>query len=203
MFTGLVQSLAPVVSLQPEGPGIRLTVEERSIAEAASIGDSVAINGCCLTVVDLAGSALAFQAGGETLSRTNLGDLVAGDRVNLEAALRAGDPLGGHYVTGHVDALGVVDQVLDDGDWSDYWFRVPAQLTKQMASKGSVAVDGVSLTLVTVEQERFSVSLIPHTLAATTLGTRQPGDKVNIETDVLAKYVQQQLQATTLPAGDG
>lgn len=194
MFTGLVQSLSEVVTITPEGPGVRLVVTEPAMAVENELGASISVNGCCLTVVEIAGEKLAFQAGSETLSRTNLGQLKAGDRVNLEAALKAGDPLGGHYVTGHVDALGKVDQRNEDADWATFWFRVPRALTRQMASKGSVAVDGVSLTLVDVEAERFSVALIPHTLSATTIGTRQVGDTVNIETDLLAKYVQAQLQ---------
>ena len=193
VFTGLVQSHAEVVSLIPDGPGVRLAVGDAQIAAGASIGDSIAVNGCCLTVVAVETHTVAFQAGEETLSRTNLGQLKAGDRVNLETSLRVGDQLGGHYVTGHIDALGTLDEVRPDGDWSDYWFRVPPALTRQMASKGSVAVDGVSLTLVSVEEERFSVALIPHTLSVTTLGSRQVGDAVNIETDVLAKYVEKQL----------
>jgi len=193
MFTGLVESLAEVTALQPDGPGVLLSVADASIAEQATIGDSVAVNGCCLTVVSIASECISFQAGEETLSRTNLGKLSPGDRVNLESSLRVGDPLGGHYVTGHVDALGVVDAIDAQGDWSDYWLRVPPPLTRQMASKGSITVDGVSLTLVHVEESRFSVALIPHTLAVTTLGNRKVGDSVNIETDVLAKYVEKQL----------
>jgi riboflavin synthase len=203
MFTGLVQSLAEVSSLVKEGPGVRLTVHDAGIAGGVAIGDSVCVNGCCLTVIDIDGDAIAFQAGSETLSRTNLGDLVAGSRVNLEPSLKAGDQLGGHYVTGHVDCLGVVDAIEPEGDWSKYWFLVPAAQIRQMASKGSVAVDGVSLTLVDVEDlpplvgsaqgGRFSVALIPHTLNVTTLGARKVGDHVNIETDVLAKYVERQL----------
>lgn len=198
MFTGLVQSLAEVTALEPEGPGVRLAVSDVALAEGAGIGDSICVNGCCLTVVAIEGDTLAFQAGSETLSRTNLGKLAQGDRVNLEPSLRAGDQLGGHYVTGHVDALGVVDERNDDAEWAEFWFRVPKAQVRQMASKGSVAVDGVSLTLVGVEdlneqEGRFSVALIPHTLSVTTLGSRRVGDTVNIETDVLAKYVERQL----------
>jgi riboflavin synthase len=193
MFTGLVQSLAEVVDVIDEPPGVRLVIREPKIAAAAQIGDSIAINGCCLTVVAVYGHCVAFQAGEETLSRTNLGELKAGAAVNLEQSLKAGDPIGGHYVTGHIDAVGTVDARHDDADWCTIWFRAPAAQLKQMASKGSIAVDGVSLTLVNVEHERFSVALIPHTLAMTTLGRRQVGDLVNIETDVLAKYVERQL----------
>jgi riboflavin synthase len=193
MFTGLVQSLAIVRNLERFGPGVRLTITAREIAARSAIGDSIAINGCCLTVVEIVSDELAFEAGEETLSRTNLGQLAAGSSVNLETSLKLGDDLGGHLVTGHIDALGLVDERQDDEDWSKIWFRVPAALTRQMASKGSVAVDGVSLTLVDVERERFSVALIPHTLQVTTLGNRKVGDRVNIETDILAKYVERQL----------
>ncbi len=193
MFTGLVQSLAEVKSLVREGPGRRLSVSEPTIARRSAIGESIAINGCCLTVVAIEGDALAFEAGEETLSRTTLGNVKQGDRVNLETSLRMGDALGGHWVAGHVDGVGIVDEKIDDAEWSKFWFRVPGELTRQMASKGSVAVDGVSLTLVDVEQDRFSVALIPHTLKMTTLGFRQVGDQVNLETDVLAKYVERQL----------
>ena len=198
MFTGLVQSLAEVVALSPEGPGVRLTVRDAAIAAGATIGDSVCVNGCCLTVVEIDGDTLSFEAGAETLSRTNLGKLAAGDHVNLEPSLKAGDQLGGHYVTGHIDCLGVVHAIENDGEWSNFSFLVPRGQGCQMASKGSVAVDGVSLTLVDVEDvdndhTRFSVALIPHTLSVTTLGSREVGDSVNIETDVLAKYVQRQL----------
>ena len=193
MFTGLVQSLAQLVEVVSEPPGVRLIIREPAIASTAKLGDSIAINGCCLTVVSIDGDCLAFQAGEETLSRTNLGELAGGAKVNLEQSLRAGDPLGGHYVTGHIDCLATLDARDDDADWCKMWFRTPAAQLAQMASKGSVAVDGVSLTLVDVDDRRFSVALIPHTLSATTLGTRRPGDRVNIETDVLAKYVQSQL----------
>jgi riboflavin synthase len=193
MFTGLVQSLAEVANVVSEPPGVRLVIREPQMAANAATGDSIAINGCCLSVVAIEGDRLSFQAGEETLSRTNLGELAAGDMVNLEQSLRAGDPLGGHYVTGHVDAVGTVDARRDDADWCTMWFQVPSAQLAQMASKGSVAVDGVSLTLVDVEPERFSVALIPHTLSLTTLGRRQVGDRVNIETDVLAKYVERQI----------
>ena len=196
MFTGLVQSLAEVADIVPEPPGVRLVIREPKFAAEAQIGDSIAINGCCLTVVAIEGDRLSFQAGEETLTRTNLGELAAGSAVNLEQSLRAGDAIGGHYVTGHIDAVATVDARQDDADWCTLWFRAPAAQLAQMASKGSVAVDGVSLTLVNVESNRFSVALIPHTLSMTTLGSRQVGDRVNIETDVLAKYVERQLRTS-------
>lgn len=195
MFTGLVESLAEVAAIIAEPPGVRLVIHERQIAAGAKIGDSIALNGCCLTVVAVEADLLSFQAGEETLSRTNLGELAPGHAVNVERSLRLGDSLGGHLVTGHIDAVGLVDERIDDVDWCTMWFRAPRPQMQQMASKGSVAVDGVSLTLVQVEAERFSVALIPHTLAVTTLGRRQVGHRVNIETDVLAKYVQRQIES--------
>jgi riboflavin synthase len=194
MFTGLVQSLATVKAIVPEGPGMRLEISDSMIAVRSAVGDSIAVNGCCLTVVSVNDESFAFEAGAETLQRTTLGDLTPGDRVNLETSLKMGDELGGHLVTGHIDAVGTVDAREDDAEWSNIWIRVPGDLMRQIASKGSIAVDGVSLTLVEVEDTRFSVALIPHTLHVTTLGSRQVGDRVNLETDVLAKYVQRQLE---------
>lgn len=193
MFTGLVESLAVIADVLPEPPGKRIVVRDPIFAAEASVGESIAVSGCCLTVVSLDGDHLAFEAGPETLARTTLDRLAAGSRVNLERSLRVGDRMGGHFVTGHVDAVGRMADRVDEGDWSTLWFAVPARLTRQMASKGSIAVDGVSLTLVEVERERFSVALIPHTLHVTTLGGLQAGDSVNLETDLLAKYVEQQL----------
>ncbi|MEX2316423.1 MAG: riboflavin synthase [Pirellulales bacterium] len=194
MFTGLVEFMAEVAEVVAERPGVRLVIREPQLAGRTKIGDSVALNGCCLTVVAASADRISFQAGEETLSRTNLGQLAAGELVNIEEPLKAGDPIGGHYVTGHVDGVGIVDQRRDDAEWSTMWIRAPADLMGQIASKGSIAVDGVSLTLVEVDRDRFSVALIPHTLSATTLGRRKVGDRVNLETDVLAKYVERQVK---------
>ena len=193
MFTGLVEAVAEVVDVQTIAPGKRLILALGSMAAEVALGDSVAINGCCLTAVDVQQETAAFDAGPETLSRTNLGGLQRGNRVNVERSLRIGDRCGGHFVTGHVDGLGLVERRERLGDWSTFWFSAAPTLTRQMVSKGSITVDGVSLTLVEVLPERFSVQLIPHTLAATILGSRQPGDRVNLETDLLAKYVEKQL----------
>jgi riboflavin synthase len=197
MFTGLVELRAPVDRLIPAPPGVRLVVRAPEWARETGIGDSIAVNGCCLTVVAVDAETFGFDAGEETLSRTNLGRLREGSLVNLERSLKVGDRLGGHFVTGHIDAVGHLERRVDDQDWSTFWFRVPRWLTRQMASKGSIAIDGVSLTLVDVEDERLSVALIPHTLAVTTLGPLQVGDPVNLETDVLAKYVERQLRGDT------
>ncbi len=194
MFTGIVEAHCPVDLVLNQPPGKRLVVNLGIHANGLQIGDSVAINGCCLTVVQRTATAAEFEAGPETLRRTTLGKLVAGGMVNIERSLRVGDRLGGHFVTGHVDAVGQLVERSDEQDWSTYWFQMPARLAVQMAGKGSVAVDGVSLTLVEVESERFSVALIPHTLQQTTLGDLQVGDEANLETDLLAKYVEKQLQ---------
>ncbi len=194
MFTGLVETMGTIEAVRDEPPGKRLVVRASSVAADAKLGDSVCVSGCCLTIVEIVADALAFEAGPETLSRTKLGRLQQGDRVNLEQSLRVGDLLGGHFVTGHVDGLGTLAERRDEASWSTLWFDCPAELAMQMAAKGSIAVDGVSLTLVDVERRdaqaaRFSVALIPHTLAITTLGQLKPGDRVNLETDLLAKYV--------------
>jgi riboflavin synthase len=191
MFTGLVEVRGSVIELVDDPPGRRLKVEVGGLwAAESSAGDSVAINGCCLSVVEIGESSLEFQAGPETLARTNLGELTPGDPVNLERPLLATGRLGGHFVQGHIDSTARVVDVTRDGEWVTMWFEVPAALAVQLVPKGSVAVDGVSLTVVDVEANRFSVALIPHTLDVTTLGVRGAGGHVNIETDVLAKYVQ-------------
>ncbi len=197
MFTGLVEELGVVEQLYPRGNATDLAIRTEITALDAELGASVAINGCCLTVVKIEKNILTFQAGSETLSRTNLGALKPGDHVNLERSLKVGQRMGGHFVTGHIDGSGTVNARNDDGEWAEFWFEVPEPLARQMAAKGSVAVDGISLTLVDVEKERFSVALIPHTLAVTTLGDRQIGDSVNVETDILAKYVAKACVAET------
>ena len=195
MFTGLVEATGKITALESQGPGMRIVVNAGDLANGVEIGDSIANNGCCLTVIEANGPYLAFEAGPETLSKTSLGGKQVGDSVNLERSLQVGDRLGGHLVTGHVDAKGVLDERTDDEEWSTFWFQVPKTLIRQMAPEGSITVEGVSLTLVDVEADRFCVALIPHTLEVTTLGGLQPGDTVNLETDLLAKYVEQQLSA--------
>jgi riboflavin synthase len=189
MFTGLVEALGTVRRLDADGEGRHLVLAEPALAPELAVGDSVAVNGACLTVVHREGETFGFHAGPETLRRTDLGDLRPGDRVNLERALRVSDRLGGHLVQGHVDGLGHIAERVREGDWETMWFSCPAELGRQMVPKGSVAVDGVSLTLVEVAADCFSVALIPHTLAHTTLGVKATGAAVNLETDLLAKYV--------------
>ena len=196
MFTGLVEGQGKVAAIVPEGDAIRLDIAmPDEMHSGLGIGDSVSINGCCLTVIDLSGENAAFQAGTETLSKTNLGRLAEGHPVNLERSLPVDGRLGGHFVQGHVDGVGEVTGIDRDGEWVTMWFRVPVDLAKFLVPKGSVAVDGISLTVVNVEDDRFSVALIPHTLEVTTLGIRAIGDAVNIETDILGKYVERLLAA--------
>jgi len=199
MFTGLVESLGRVVDAVPEPPGLRLVVEAGSVAADATVGDSICTNGCCLSAVRVEGSQLTFELGPETLSRTTLGGLRPGAGVNLERSLRLSDRLGGHLVTGHVDGTGRLAARTQEGDWVTCRFQAPPHLLAQMAGKGSVAVDGVSLTVVDVTPAEFSVALIPHTLACTTLGSLTAGDSVNLETDLVFKYVDRWL-ATRQPA---
>ena len=194
MFTGLVEEKASVHSIVPAGDNVRIYVSADLVSQDAGIGDSISINGCCLTVVGVSGSILSFDAVPETLQRTNLGKLTEHSPVNLERALKPDTRLGGHYVTGHIDGIGTIRTIEDHQDWRKIYVAVDPTLTLQMASKGSVAIDGVSLTLVDVIDDAFSVVLIPHTLKVTTIGDRRVNDAVNIETDLLAKYVERQLQ---------
>ncbi len=189
MFTGLIEALGTVRGLRDDGAGKLLVIDHPTIRAEARVSESIAINGACLTVVSVTDEGLAFQVGPETLLKTNLGQLKSGDFVNLERSLKVGDRLGGHWVQGHVDGVGAVAERRREGDWEMVWFSCPAVLCRQMVSKGSIAIDGVSLTLVEVERDRCSVALIPYTMEHTTLGHKQPGATVNIETDILGKYV--------------
>ncbi|MCA9015600.1 MAG: riboflavin synthase [Planctomycetaceae bacterium] len=197
MFTGLVEGRGTVHLLEKNGSAIDLTLEiSELITNDAHIGDSVAINGCCLTVVEIDKGRLKFQAGAETLAKTNLGLLTVGDQVNLERPLAANGRLGGHFVQGHVDGVGSIKSIDRDGEWISMWFEVPGELALQMVPKGSVTIDGISLTIVECQQTAFSIALIPHTLEVTTLGQKQVGSVVNIETDILGKYVQKLIPLT-------
>jgi riboflavin synthase len=195
VFTGLVEALGRIERVDREDAGYRLTIAWDGLPEdePLELGESVAVNGCCLTVVAIDGERFEVQAGPETLARTNLGVRRAGDRVNLERALRVGDRLGGHFVQGHVDTTAILRERRPEGEWEFLSFAIDPAWTPLLVPKGSIAVDGVSLTLVDVWGDGFSVMLIPHTLAVTTLGLTRPGDAVNIEADMLAKHVQKLL----------
>lgn len=193
MFTGIVREKGRVRELNGDAERVRLTIEAPAAAAQVGIGDSVAINGCCLTVVAVANGSLAFDAVAETLRRTSLGALEPGSDVNLELPLRAGEPLGGHVVQGHVDGVGTVRSVEPEGDGRRIWLDAPPEVLRYVIEKGSITVDGVALTVTAFDDGGFEVALIPHTLAETTLGAFEPGRRVNLEADVLAKYVERLL----------
>ena len=191
MFTGIVRELGTVEAFD----GSRLVVGAPETAATAALGDSVAVAGVCLTVVANENGRLAFDAVPETLSRTVLGGLRPGGAVNVEPSLRVGDPLGGHVVQGHVDAVGRVRSVTPEGDGRRVWVDAPETVVRYCIEKGSIAVDGASLTIAAFDDDGFEVALIPHTLAVTTLGSLEPGDEVNLEADVLGKVVERLLAA--------
>lgn len=190
MFTGLVEGTGTVISAELDGPGMRLTLELGPLSEGVKLGDSIAIAGCCLTVVEIQTSRCTFELGSETLSKTTFGNRIPGDRLNIERSLRVGDRMGGHFVTGHVDGLGTLVRRREEGEWSHFYFEAPVELLRQMVNKGSITIDGVSLTVVQADDREFSIALIPHTLEVTTLGSLKVDDIVHLETDILAKYIQ-------------
>jgi riboflavin synthase len=194
MFTGIVRELGRVVSVDGGSGGRVLVVEAPGTAARLGVGDSISVNGCCLTAESVEGARISMHAVPETLARSTLGRLSAGDAVNLEPAVRAGDALGGHYVQGHVDAVGRVQSVEAEGDGLRVFVEAPEDVLRYCVQKGSVAVDGVSLTVAELGSEEFAVALVPHTLEATTLSALAPGQEVNLEVDVLAKYVERLLE---------
>lgn len=193
MFTGIVREQGTVVAAEDASDGRSLVVRAAETASRSAVGDSVAVNGCCLTASALDGDLLSFHAVPETIARTTLGDLVSDALVNVEPALRAGDPLGGHYVQGHIDAVGRVQSVEAEGEGLRVFVEAPASVLRYCVEKGSVTVDGVSLTVAEVADDAFAVALVPHTIEATTLSDLRPGQRVNLEADVLAKYLERLL----------
>lgn len=190
MFTGIVEALGVVTDLIRDGDNMRLTIESAQIAPGLKLGDSIAINGTCLTAVELTATSFAADAVPETLAKTNLGDLVQGSQVNLERPMRADGRFDGHIVQGHVDSIGTVIGVDPEGDGRRFSIEVADSIRRYIVDKGSVTVDGVSLTVAALTERGFQIALIPHTLQVTILGQRQIGDRVNIEIDVIAKYVE-------------
>ncbi len=190
MFTGLIQDMGEVQSLRHRGGGVSLTISTQLDLRSVKVGDSVAVEGVCLTVVEVSGRTFSVEVSPETLGRTTLASLKKGQPVNLETALKMSDPLGGHLVSGHVDGTGEIAQVAREGNSLRYRFRVPAEVGRYLIEKGSVAVDGISLTVAECRDQGFSVSIIPHTAGRTTLGKKKAGDKVNLENDLIAKYVE-------------
>lgn len=202
MFTGIVQRVGRIVRLEPRGGDVRLHVDTAGLdLSDVALGDSIAVSGCCLTVVSLAERGFAADVSNESLSLTTLGKLGTGDPVNLEKAMRLADRLGGHLVSGHVDGLGKVVSVTSDGRSQRWMFEVPEALARYIAHKGSVTVDGTSLTVNEVEGARFGVNLIPHTVEHTSFHARKPGDPVNIEVDVVARYIERLLGNSAVPTG--
>jgi riboflavin synthase len=197
MFTGIIERVGRIGRIESKGDLSRLYVEMGPAAEGVKLGDSVAVNGACLTVCEIDGKVLAFEAIRETLDKTNLGDLAEGSSVNLERAMRADGRLDGHIVQGHVDGVGRLRELRRSGDDVQFIVDCDADLADLLVDKGSVAIDGVSLTVVTVEPEGFDVALIPTTLAETTLGSKQPGERLNLEADILGKYVKRYLGRIT------
>jgi riboflavin synthase len=195
VFTGIVRERGRLVSSDGGSEGVDLVVEAPETAAQAAVGDSVSIDGCCLTATNVTDGHIALHAVPETIRRSTLGGLVAGADVNVEPALRAGEPLGGHYVQGHVDAVGRITATEPEGEGARLRIEAPPDLLRYCVEKGSIAVQGVSLTIASLDGSAFEVALVPHTLAATTLADLRPGDPVNLEADVLAKYVERLLPA--------
>jgi riboflavin synthase len=196
VFTGIVRELGRVESLEGGEGGVRLRIRAPETAAGAKLGDSIAVSGTCLTAVEVTVGVVAFHAVPETLRRTSLGRLAAGDAVNVEPALRAGEPLGGHIVQGHVDGVGTVRSLEPEGDGMRLVVEAPEELLHYCVEKGSIAVEGVSLTVAGLVEGGFWVALVPHTLSATTLGVVLAGDTVNVEVDVIAKYVERLMSGT-------
>ena len=203
MFTGIIQAVGRVVRLEPRGGDVRLLVDTVDLDVAdLQLGNSIAVSGVCLTAISLDAHAFSADVSNETLSLTSLGQLKGGDPVNLEKALRLADRLGGHLVSGHVDGLGNVVSNAPDGRSQRWTFEVPATISRYIAAKGSVCIDGTSLTVNEVSGNRFGVNLIPHTVEHTTFHARRVGDAVNIEVDVIARYVERLLASGEAPRLD-
>ncbi len=197
MFTGLVGGLGKVQKLQKVATSYQLTIDSQQYASILKIGDSIAVNGVCLTVVINNGHQFTVDVMPETVRNTIIGSLQSGERVNLERTLRMADGLDGHIVTGHVEGIGTISKIATEGFAHVITIQTPSALLKYIVSKGSIAIDGISLTVTQVKQDSFSVSIIPHTMQETTLGFKTVGAKVNLETDILAKYVEKMLGQNT------
>jgi riboflavin synthase len=198
MFTGIVHEMGRIDEIAATPAGARLRLAAPATAADCRIGDSVSIDGCCLTAVAVGGGQIAFEAVAETLRRTTLGGLAAGDDVNIEPAMRLGDRMGGHWVQGHVDGVGEVTAVAPDGDGVLVTFSAPQDVLRYTIQKGSVCVSGVSLTVTAIDDETFTVALVPHTREVTTLGRMAPGARVNLEADLLGKYVEKLVGTAAL-----
>jgi riboflavin synthase len=199
MFTGIVEELGRVTAIEGDGDGLQIQVDAPALAPLSAIGDSINVSGCCLTVVAIHGSVLAFEAVPETLRRTALGGLGTGASVNLEDALRAGEPYGGHIVQGHVDGVGELAERREEGIGLWLRFTAPEGVQRYLIEKGSVTVAGVSLTIAELHDDGFAVAIVPHTMQVTTFGALAVGDAVNLEADMIARYVERLLAASQAP----
>jgi riboflavin synthase len=202
MFTGLIQQVCTVKALSKSGGSAALTIDLGQLANQAKTGDSIAINGSCLTASKLAGASATFDVSGETLAKTTLGKLAPGAKVNIELALRADDRFGGHFVLGHVDGSATIKKIENKGDFSTFTFTAPKDLLDQMVPKGSVAIDGISLTIAELNPDGFTVAIIPQTLKETTLGQAKITAQVNIEIDIITKTVRRYLEKDIPPKGN-
>ena len=198
MFTGIIRERGRVAAIAGDADARHLRIEAPGTASELSVGDSVSVDGCCLTATEVADGEFAVTAVPETISRTTLGELAVGDEVNLETATRAGEPLGGHYVQGHVDGVGQIESVEPEEEGAHVRISASPELLRYCVEKGSIAVGGVSLTISALDDGAFEVALVPHTLDQTTLGDAQPGDAVNLEVDILAKYVEKLVHPGTI-----
>jgi len=194
MFTGLIEAICTVKSVRRSGGGLLLTIDSGKLADESKIGDSIAINGVCLTIARLDGGLASFDVSSETLTKSNLGKLKPSSPVNVELALKATGRFGGHIVQGHIDGAATIKAINKQGQFADIKFAAGKELLDQMVVKGSVAVDGISLTIASMDENSFSAAIIPETLKKTTLGTAKIGDTVNIETDIIVKTIKKQLE---------
>lgn len=197
MFTGIVEELGIIKGIRSQSGGMRLSIGGKVVLEGMKTGDSIAVNGACLTVVDISSSIFSADVSSETLDRTNLGKLRVGDKVNLERPMRLSDRLGGHLVSGHVDGIGFIRGIVKKGDTSIFTFEAPLEVTRYLIYKGSIVIDGISLTVNEVKGNRFTVTIIPYTALMTTLGFKKTGDPVNLEADLIGKYVNKFLANIT------
>ena len=192
MFTGIIEGLGSIVMFDKKTSNrsaAKMKIKIDKIAKGLKVGDSVAINGVCLTAVNISKGITEFEMIGETIKKTNLGSLERGDQVNIERSLKVGERLEGHFVLGHVDGVGIISKIEKQTNQVQIWIKIPKELSKHVIKKGSITVDGISLTIVDKLKDQFSVSIIPHTMQVTNLGYKKIGDKVNIETDILGKYI--------------
>lgn len=198
MFTGIVEELGTVSAISKTRAGVCLKIRANTVSSDAKIGDSIAIDGACLSVTDIKGAVLNFDVIQETLKRTTLGQLKINDPVNLERSLKADSRMGGHFVSGHIDYKGKIVDIIKGPEGVGFKISIPAEFSKFVVEKGSITLDGISLTVANVTRETFTAYLIPHTLKVTTFGKKKKGDFLNVETDLLAKYLAKQTQKPNL-----